>query len=106
MLVSSYPAMLANLSPAEMLRQVVELLTSSHKQPERRDLLDELLHMIACKAAIKAGDHLAPEEITALLEQRHLLPGLAPLPAWPADCTRLHARRARPPIQADLTTGL
>jgi DNA mismatch repair protein MutL len=69
-LVSSYPAMLANLSPEEMLRQVVELLTSSHKSPERRDLLDELLHMIACKAAIKAGDYLAPEEITALLEQR------------------------------------
>jgi DNA mismatch repair protein MutL len=70
-LVSSYPAMLANLSPGELLRQVVELLTSSHKNPERRDLLDELLHMIACKAAIKAGDYLAPEEITALLEQRH-----------------------------------
>jgi DNA mismatch repair protein MutL len=70
-LVSSYPAMLANLSPAEMLRQVVELLVTSDKNPERRDLLDDLLHMIACKAAIKAGDHLAPEEITALLEQRH-----------------------------------
>lgn len=69
-LMSSYPAMLANLSPAEMLRQVVELLVTSHKTPERRDLLDELLHMIACKAAIKAGDHLAPEEITSLLEQR------------------------------------
>lgn len=71
LLVSSYPAMLANLSPGEMLVQVVELLVSSHKGPERRDLLDDLLHMIACKAAIKAGDHLAPEEITALLEQRH-----------------------------------
>jgi DNA mismatch repair protein MutL len=70
-LVSSYPAMLANLGPAEMLRQVVELLVASPKTPERRDLLDELLHMIACKAAIKAGDHLATEEITALLEQRH-----------------------------------
>jgi len=69
-LMSSYPAMLANLSPAEMLRQVVELLVTSHKMPERRDLLDELLHMISCKAAIKAGDHLAPEEVTALLEQR------------------------------------
>jgi len=71
LLVSSYPAMLANLSPAEMLRQVVELLVTSHKNPERRDLLDDLLHMIACKAAVKAGDYLAPEEITALLEQRH-----------------------------------
>ncbi len=69
-LVSGYPAMLANLPPAEMLQQVVEqLMTSSHK-PERRDLLDELLHMISCKAAIKAGDRLAPEEITSLLEQR------------------------------------
>jgi DNA mismatch repair protein MutL len=71
LLVSSYPAMLANLSPGEMLRQVVELLVSSPKNPERRDLLDDLLHMIACKAAVKAGDYLAPEEITALLEQRH-----------------------------------
>jgi DNA mismatch repair protein MutL len=70
-LVSSYPAMLANISPAEILRQIVEELVSSSKSPERRDLIDELLHMIACKAAIKAGDRLAPEEITALLEQRH-----------------------------------
>ena len=31
------------------------------------------MHTIACKAAIKAGDRLAPEEITALLEQRHLV---------------------------------
>ncbi len=69
-LVSSYPAMLANLAPAEMLRQVVEHLMTSANSPERRDLVDELLHMIACKAAIKAGDRLAPEEITALLEQR------------------------------------
>jgi DNA mismatch repair protein MutL len=70
-LVSSYPAMLANLAPADMLRQVVEQLLATTRTPERRDLLDELLHMIACKAAIKAGDRLAPEEITALLEQRH-----------------------------------
>jgi DNA mismatch repair protein MutL len=69
-LVASYPAMLANLSPADLLRQVVEQLVTSDKTPDRRDLLDELLHMIACKAAIKAGDRLAPEEVTALLEQR------------------------------------
>lgn len=71
-LVSSYPAMLANVSPGEMLRQLVDQLLAGEKSLERRDLLDELLHMISCKAAVKAGDRLTPEEITALLEQRHL----------------------------------
>ena len=38
-----------------------------------RDLLDELLHMISCKAAIKAGDRLSREEISALIERRGLV---------------------------------
>ncbi len=69
-LVSSYPAMLAGFNPGEVLRQVVEQLLDSDKPLDRRDLLDELLHMIACKAAIKAGDRLSREEIRSLLEQR------------------------------------
>lgn len=72
-LVTSYPAMLANLSPAEVLRELVEKLLAGGKRPEARDLLDDLLHMIACKAAVKFGDRLAPEEIEALLAQRHLV---------------------------------
>jgi DNA mismatch repair protein MutL len=71
-LVSSYPAMLARLSPADVLRNVVELLLAGGKALDRRDLLDELLHMFACKAAVKAGDRLSGEEVEALLEQRHL----------------------------------
>jgi DNA mismatch repair protein MutL len=70
-LMTSYPAMLANMRPAELLRQVLEPLMSGGKEPSARDLLDELLNMIACKAAIKAGDKLSPEEITSLLEQRY-----------------------------------
>ncbi len=70
-LMTSYPAMLANMRPAEVLRQVLEPLMSGGKEPSARDLLDELLHMIACKAAIKAGDRLSAEEVTALLEQRY-----------------------------------
>ncbi len=70
-LMTSYPAMLANIRPAELLRQVLEPLMSGGKEPSARDLLDELLNMIACKAAIKAGDKLSPEEITSLLEQRY-----------------------------------
>ena len=72
-LVSSYPAMLANFPAAEILRSIVEQLAVDGKLPERRDLLDELLHMISCKAAIKAGDRLTPGEVEALLADRHLV---------------------------------
>jgi DNA mismatch repair protein MutL len=70
-LVRGYPAMLANISPAEVLRDLVDHLLSASQAPGSRNLLDELLQRIACKAAIKAGDRLASEEITALLAQRH-----------------------------------
>ena len=46
-------------------------MVEAGNSPNRRDLVDELLHMIACKAAIKAGDRLSAAEISALLEQRH-----------------------------------
>ncbi|HEX3998183.1 MAG TPA: DNA mismatch repair endonuclease MutL [Pirellulales bacterium] len=72
LLVGSYPAMLVKLRPADMLRTLVERLVDGGKAPDRRDLLDDLLHMIACKAAIKAGDRLTPEEVAELVEQRHL----------------------------------
>jgi DNA mismatch repair protein MutL len=71
-LESSYPAMLANLRPADVLRDVVDRLLAGGKTPDRRDLIDSLLHMIACKAAVKAGDRLTSEEIAELLMQRHL----------------------------------
>jgi len=72
LLVSAYPAMLANLPPSEVLRSLVEQLLTEGKRPESRDVLDELLHMIACKAAVKFGDRLSPQEIEALLERRDL----------------------------------
>lgn len=72
LVISSYPAMLSNLAPAEVLRQVAEHVTDPSSKVDRRDLLDELLHMISCKAAIKAGDPLTGEEISALLRKRYL----------------------------------
>lgn len=71
-LITSYPAMLANHNPAEMLSSVVDQLVAGKRDVDQRDLVDELLHMISCKAAVKAGDKLTPEEITALLEHREL----------------------------------
>jgi DNA mismatch repair protein MutL len=72
-LVSGYPAMLANMSPAEVLRALVERLLAGGTSPEQSELLDDLLHTVACKAAIKAGDRLSPAEVEALLEKRHLI---------------------------------
>ncbi|MDP7205428.1 MAG: DNA mismatch repair protein MutL, partial [Pirellulaceae bacterium] len=71
-LVTSYPAMLRRANPAELIRHVADKLLQGGEPPEARDLLDELLHLMACKGAVKAGDPLTVEEVTALLEQRHL----------------------------------
>jgi len=72
-LVTGYPAMLANVGPAEILRQMVDHLMAEGKSPDRRDLLDDLMHTISCKAAIKAGDRLSREEMGELIELRHLV---------------------------------
>ena len=69
-LVAAYPAMLANQNPAETLKNIIDLLLSDGHEVDQRDILDELLHMISCKAAVKAGDKLTPEEINDLLEHR------------------------------------
>lgn len=73
LLVTACPVMLSRADPAQILRDISEQLASSGQNPSRRDLLDKLLHMISCKAAIKAGQRLSPEEIDSLLAQRHLI---------------------------------
>lgn len=70
--LNAYPSILSKRSPEEMLKQVLEALMSGGKKVNAQDVLDELMNMMACKAAIKAGDRLSDPEITALLEQRHL----------------------------------
>jgi len=71
-LLSSYPAMLSHFRPAELLQALAALLLTAGRQPKPEDVLDSLMHMIACKAAVKAGDRLSLEEIAALLTQREL----------------------------------
>ncbi|MCA9264572.1 MAG: DNA mismatch repair endonuclease MutL [Planctomycetales bacterium] len=72
-LISAYPAMLANLSPSELLHEIAEKLMTPEKNPDRRDLFDSLLHMISCKAAVKAGDKLSRAEVASLIEHRHMV---------------------------------
>ena len=70
LVLNSYPSILSKGSPAEFFRQVIESLMSGSKKVNARDILDDLMNMMACKAAVKAGDRLAPSEISALLEKR------------------------------------
>jgi DNA mismatch repair protein MutL len=72
-LVRSMPVMLAHLSPERLVRDLAEHLHAHALPPSRDGLVAELLHMVACKAAVKAGDRLSAEEISALLERRHLV---------------------------------
>lgn len=68
-LVQAYPAILRRVAPGELLRSVAAALAGAGSNVDRLTLLDTLLHSMACKAAIKAGERLTDEEIAALLEQ-------------------------------------
>jgi len=72
-LVRSIPAMLRHVVPERLVRDLAEHLRSQPLPPTRDGLVADLLHMIACKAAVKAGQPLSPQEIDALLERRHLV---------------------------------
>jgi DNA mismatch repair protein MutL len=72
LLLSSYPSILNRRVPSEILSAVVDYLASREKAPDREQLLNDLLSLMACHAAVRAGDRLTPEEIAALLEQREL----------------------------------
>jgi DNA mismatch repair protein MutL len=71
-LLSSYPALLGRRSPQGLLRAVVDHLVSQERLPAREVLFNDLLSLMACHAAVRAGDRLTPEEMTALVALRDL----------------------------------
>jgi DNA mismatch repair protein MutL len=73
LLVGSVPAMLPGVPPDRLLRDLADHFRSRPLPPTRDEILEDVLSMIACKAAVKAGQRLAPDEVSALLERRHLV---------------------------------
>jgi DNA mismatch repair protein MutL len=71
-LLSSYPTLLGRKPPTDIFRGVVDYLLTKERPPTREGMLHHLMATMACKAAVKAGDRLTPEEITRLLELRQL----------------------------------
>jgi DNA mismatch repair protein MutL len=72
-LLTAYPAILGHRAPAGILRAVIDHLMVNDRVPTRDHLLDGLLSVMACHAAVRAGDRLTPEEITSLIGQRNLV---------------------------------
>ena len=71
-LLTSYPALLGRRSPQAILRAVVDHLVSQEHTPSREVLFNDLMSLMACHAAVRAGDRLTPEQMAALVEQRHV----------------------------------
>ena len=69
-LLTSHPVLLPRGNFVKILRDLATQLEESDGKTSRRDLLDHMMHTIACRAAIKAGQRLAPEEMQELLRQR------------------------------------
>lgn len=72
-LIHGTPAMLSAVSPERLLRDLAEHFATKPLPPTADAILADLLNMIACKAAVKAGQRLTPDEVQALLERRHLV---------------------------------
>ncbi|MEA2736319.1 MAG: mismatch repair protein MutL [Humisphaera sp.] len=71
--VQSFPSFLSKLEPATFVTELLERGEQELLDLHEEELLHEILDMMACKAAVKAGDPLSPAEIEALLARRELV---------------------------------
>lgn len=61
------PAVAAASSPKEMFLEVVSSLAEMRRR-ELPEVVEEILHRIACRSAVKGGDQNRPEELRRLVE--------------------------------------
>ncbi len=71
--IHAFPAILKNVDAVAFLRDLLDRLADKGEQTHTEDVIHALLDMMACKAAVKAGDPLTPEEIDALIAQKDLV---------------------------------
>lgn len=73
-IVTSKPALAGDASATKLLREVLDRLATTASNGGGAGLLiDEVLHGLACRAAIKAGDRLSQGEVDALVRDRRLV---------------------------------
>ena len=71
--VQAFPTFLDKLDPAAFVRELLERGEQELLDLHQEELLHEVLDMMSCKAAVKAGDPLTPQEIEALVARRELV---------------------------------
>jgi DNA mismatch repair protein MutL len=70
-LVSSKPALTADTPATAILQEILPRLEAA-ASPSTETVVEEVLHSLACRAAIKAGDRLSQSEVDTLVRDRHL----------------------------------
>jgi DNA mismatch repair protein MutL len=68
--IHAFPMLLERADPASTLRDFLAWVLATESAPSARLVLENLAHVAACRAAVKAGDPLKAEEIEALLAHR------------------------------------
>lgn len=90
--VHAFPTFLERVDPVEFTRDLLDRLSAHAAGPQTDTLLHELLDMMACKAAVKAGDRLTDAEIASLLEFRDISPRASNCPHGRPTTLRLTLR--------------
>ncbi|HWL95117.1 MAG TPA: DNA mismatch repair endonuclease MutL [Phycisphaerae bacterium] len=70
--VQAFPSLLHNLDIKSFVADLLDKLAETEGAASEETAIHAALDMMACKAAVKAGDPLTLDEMYALLEMRHL----------------------------------
>jgi DNA mismatch repair protein MutL len=68
--VHAFPSFLQRLDPVAFVKDAFDRADNDAALLDQESLLRDVLDLMACKAAVKAGDPLTQAEISALMEQR------------------------------------
>jgi DNA mismatch repair protein MutL len=72
--VHGLPVLLKRAAGPRLVRELAAALADGEALPSAEALLDHVVHSMACRRSVMAGDALAPEEIEALLDAAARLP--------------------------------
>jgi DNA mismatch repair protein MutL len=92
--VQAFPTLLFDrgVDPADFMDALLDRAGEVELGPDDEAALHEVLDMMSCKAAVKAGDTLKPEELDALLKRREVVERASNCPHGRPTAIRLSLR--------------